>query len=94
MDPARAEASRMEVTRVGPQPPTLEYLVAFLRRRSGIQLPASNDDWTAFPRTRITVRRDKVLADALKEVKKASFDPAKLMDVSTSTTTIWQLWTK
>ncbi len=61
----------MEPARVEP----LKDLVATLRSRWGVQLPSSDDNWATFPRTHVLVRREKVLEDALREAKKARFDP-------------------
>ena len=44
-------------------------------------MAASDEDWDTFPRTRILVRREKVLTDALLEVRKNRFDPTKLLKV-------------
>lgn len=46
-------------------------------------MPSSDeDDWDLTPRTRILVRREGLLEDALSEVRKNRFDPTKLLDVS------------
>ena len=44
-------------------------------------MAASDEDWDTFPRTHILVRREKVLTDALREVRKNRFDPTKLLKV-------------
>ena len=52
-----------------------------LQKRCGLVIPGEDTDWSGIPRMHIHVRRDKVLQDALKEVKKPRFDPTKLIHV-------------
>ena len=47
-----------------------------------MKLAVTDDDWATFPRACIDVRREAVLEDALREARKARFDPTKLLNVS------------
>ncbi len=42
---------------------------------------SSGDNWDTIPRTSILVLREKLLEDALREVRKERFDPTKLLRV-------------
>jgi hypothetical protein len=59
----------------------VEYIAA-LQAGLGVKVPSTDEGWETLPRTHITVRRDKLLADAMKEARKARFDPTKLLNVS------------
>ena len=56
-----------------------------LRNRFGVVMAISDEDWDRLPRTHVTIRRDRVVKDALREARKPRFDPAKLLKVSSCT---------
>lgn len=58
-----------------------DQLLSRLRQRCGFRLPVSEDDWMLLPRTRLLIRRELVLKDALRQARRDRFDPAKLLSV-------------
>lgn len=52
-----------------------------LRKQCGLRMPARDEDWAILPRTRILVKRETVLQDALVAVAGENFDPTKLLEV-------------
>ena len=83
VEPTREDVMEMDgVEQASVEPAGPRDLVATLRSSCGMQLPSSDDEWVTFPRTSIIVRRKHVLEDALREAKKARFDPNKILNVS------------
>lgn len=53
-------------------------LLEALRCSHGVSM-MRDDDWETLPRTSMTIRRERVVEDALQEARKDSFDPAKML---------------
>lgn len=66
------------------EPANFKELLAALQAQSGFRMAVTFEDWgdSSFPRTPVTVWRTRILYDALREARKSSFDPTKLLNVS------------
>lgn len=60
---------------------TLEECIDYLRHKSGVVVPVSDEDWMVLKRTDVVIRRAHILKDAIKEAKKKKFDPTKFISV-------------
>ena len=63
------------------EPASYDELLKGLQQKCGFRPALSDEDWLTFPRTKILVRREKLLPDALREARKRRFDPVKLLSV-------------
>ena len=52
-----------------------------IQERAGVVMPTEDTDWCTLLRTEVTVRRDMVLQDALREGHKNRFKPEKCLKV-------------
>lgn len=63
------------------KPTSFKDVLTTLQDMHGVKMAACDEDWSTFPRTNILIRREKLLPDALREVRKKRFDPTKLLNV-------------
>lgn len=52
-----------------------------LQEKYGVTVAVRDEDWDTLSRTPVTIRRDKLVEDALRECEKTRFDPTKLLKV-------------
>lgn len=63
------------------QPSSFADCIDLLKQKANITIPTNDDEWSEIPRMCIDVRRDRVLADTLREMSKPRFDYTKLLKV-------------
>ena len=64
------------------EPTSFSDLLVDMQKKCGVAMLATDEEWAVCPRTSVTIRRDRVVEDALREARRPRFDPTKLLKVS------------